>query len=87
MNDTLDSLIERAKSQLLVRLPGDALPPVSTIEDILAAWSMQAARESAWQNAGQLWHLRHLPAMSGSFLNMLDGLSTVIGKALLVRPA
>jgi len=84
VNSTLDSLIELAKSELMVRLPGDALPAVNHVEDTIAAWSVCAARESAWQNAEYLWAVRALPAASAGFLNMLDGFTTVIGKALLV---
>jgi hypothetical protein len=83
LNSTLDSLIESAKSTLNVRLPGDALPPVSHLEDIIAAWNVSAARESAWQNAERLWAIRAVPALTEGFLHMLDGLTTVIGKALL----
>lgn len=84
LNTTLDTLIESAKQALLVRLLGDPLPPVSHLEDTIAAWSVSAAREAAWQNAELLWHLRDLPPLSSNFLDTLDGLTTVAGKALLV---
>lgn len=84
LNSTLDSLIESAKQTLHVRLLGDALPPVSHLEDTIAAWSVSAAREAAWNNAGLLWHLRPLPELEANFLDTLDGLTTVAGKALLV---
>jgi hypothetical protein len=84
LNATLDGLIESAKRTLNVRLPGDALPPVSHLEDVIAAWNVSAARESAWQNAEHLWQLRTFPPLAANFLDMLDGLTTVIGKALLV---
>jgi hypothetical protein len=84
LNSTLDSLIETAKHSLNVRLLGDALPPVSRLEDTIAAWSVGAARESAWCNAELLWHLREAPPLSAAFIDTLDGLSTVAGKALLV---
>ena len=84
LNSTLDSLIESAKRTLHVRLLGDALPPVSHLEDTIAAWNVSAARESAWQNAEHLWTLRTIPSLESSFMGMLDGLTTVIGKVLLV---
>jgi hypothetical protein len=84
LNSTLDDLIESAKRTLHVRLPGDALPLVSHLEDTIAAWNVSAARESAWQNAEHLWQLRPIPALVASFTDMLDGFTTVIGKALLV---
>ena len=84
LNTTLDSLIESAKRTLNVRLLGGALPPVSRLEDTIAAWNVSAARESAWQNAGHLWALRPIPLLAPSLLDVLDGLTTVIGKTLLV---
>jgi hypothetical protein len=84
INTTLDSLIESSKQTLHVRLLGDPLPPVSRLENTTAAWSVSAAREAAWQNGELLWHLRDLPPLSCSFMDTLDGLTTVVGKALLV---
>lgn len=84
LNTTLDGIIDFAKAKLNVRLPGDALPPVSHLEDTIAAWDVSAAREAAWQNAEHLWELRKIPLLEDSFMDMLDGLTTVIGKTLLV---
>lgn len=84
VNATLDGLIGTAKTTLNVRLPGDALPPVTHLEDTLAAWNVSAARESAWNNAELLWSVGDIPLASATFLDSLDGLTTVAGKALLV---
>jgi Family of unknown function (DUF5995) len=84
LNTTLDGLIGSAKKTLLVRLLGDPLPPVSHLEDTLAAWSVSAARESAWNNAEILWRLRTEPALSSSFMDSLDGLTSLANNALLV---
>jgi hypothetical protein len=84
LNSTLDSRIEAARQNLYVRLPGDALPAVSGLEDRLAVWSVSAARETAWNNAEILWHLMDAPAVSATFLDSLDGMTSVAGKTLLV---
>jgi hypothetical protein len=84
LNTTLDGLIESAKHALNVRLLGDVLPPASTVEDTIAAWSVSAAREAAWKNAEILWHLRAVPLLASNFMDTLDGLTTVAGKTLLV---
>ena len=83
LNATLDGIIQEAEQTLHVRLLGDALPPVSHLEDTIAAWSVSAAREAAWNNAELLWHLRGEPLFSGAFMDSIDGLTTVAGKALL----
>jgi hypothetical protein len=84
LNTTLESLIDTAKAELHVRLPGDALPPVSHLQESLAAWSVVAAREAAWTNSELLWDVRDIPLLSGRYLDVIDGLATVAGKALLV---
>jgi uncharacterized protein DUF5995 len=84
VNATLDALMEKAKSELGVRLPGDALPPVSHLEDTIAAFSVSAARETAWNHAEVLWALRGQPQVSSGTMDVIDGLTTVIGKSLLV---
>jgi hypothetical protein len=84
LNSTLDGIIESAKRTLNVRLPGGVLPPVSHLADTIAAWNVSAARESAWQNAEHLWQFRALPLLTSSFMDMLDGFTTVVSKALLV---
>ena len=84
VNSTLDAQVEEAKRTLHVRLLGEVLPPVSHLEDTLAAWSVTAAREKAWINAEHLWRLRSLPVLRDSYLDTLDGFTSVIGQTLLV---
>jgi len=84
LNTTLDGLIEAAKQALNVRLLGDALPDLSQLENTIAAWSVSAAREAAWNNAELLWHLRGETLLSTSFLDSLDGLIALVGKGLLI---
>jgi hypothetical protein len=83
VNSTLCTLIDRAKVELRVRLLGELLPPVSTLEDTLAAFSVGAAREAAWNNGEILWNVQDLPSLSVRTLEMLDGMTAVIGKTLL----
>jgi len=84
LNSTLDGIIESAKQTLHVRLLGDPLPAVSHLEDMMAAWSVSAARENAWKNSEILWHLQGVPVLADGFEDALDGLTMVAGKALLV---
>jgi hypothetical protein len=84
LNSTLDSLIGQAKQTLNVRLLGDALPEAAQLENAIAAWSVSAAREAAWNNAELLWHLRGEALLSNSFLDTLDGLTSVVSQGLLI---
>ena len=65
-----------------MRLAGDPLPTVSHLEDLLAAWNLGAAREMAWNNAEGLWQDSAFAATIR--MDTIDGLTTVIGKSLLV---
>jgi hypothetical protein len=82
VNGTLDGLVDLAKRTLMVRLLGDALPPVSHVEDTVAAWNVAAGREAAWVNAEILSTLP--PVLRGRYLGVLDGMTALAGKALLV---
>jgi hypothetical protein len=84
VNRTLNGLVDMAKAQLMVRLLGDSLPPVSHLEETVAAWNLAAAREAAWVNAEVLWSLSATTGLSAKYLKTLDGITTVAGKALLV---
>ncbi len=84
VNAPLDSLIDLAKNTLHVRLLGDPLPPVSQLENTIAAWGTTAARGQAWDHGEVLWQLRDLPLMAKALLDGLDGLTTFGNKTILV---
>lgn len=82
INSTLDGLIDVAKTTLNVRLPGDPLPGVTHLEDLIAAWKISDFREVAWRNAEILWKD---PAIAAAVLeHAIDSLTTFAGEALLV---
>jgi hypothetical protein len=55
VNPALDALIDQAKQTLNVRLPGDPLPAVSHLEDLIATWDLATFREKSWDSAQSLW--------------------------------
>jgi hypothetical protein len=84
INSTLESMVDTAKQELMVRLPGDGLPAISNLEQTLAAFSVSAAREAAWNNAEMLWAIRSFPPLQARTLDTLDGLAALAGKTILV---
>ena len=42
------------------------------LDDVLAMWKVEKAREAAWVNAETLWALRGAPSLERSFLRTLD---------------
>jgi hypothetical protein len=82
LNGPMDALIDLAKKTLNVRLLGDALPAESHLEDTIAAWDLATAREQAWNTAESLW--QEVPALRAAHMDIIDGLTSVISKVLLV---
>jgi hypothetical protein len=82
INPVLAGLIDQAKQTLEVRLPGDQLPDISHLEDLIAAWDVSAARETAWNSAEHLWNLP--PPLAEGLMDGIDGFTAVISKTLLV---
>jgi hypothetical protein len=80
----LDSLVERAKKELMVSLPGDALPGARQVEFAAAAWSVAAARESAWVHGEILSAIAGQTPLARRFIDSLDSAATLAGKALLI---
>jgi hypothetical protein len=75
LNLTLDGLIDKAKQNLNLRLPGDPLPAVSHLEDLTASRDIDAAREKAWKNAENLWNLA--PPFAAGLTDTMDGFTAV----------
>ncbi len=84
INSTLDGLIQQAEIDMHLRLLGDALPPVADLDNKIAAFSMSAAREAAWDNAEMLWHMDALLPAFTAYLMSLDGLTAAASEALLI---
>ena len=84
LNTTLDGLIRQAEIDMHLRLLGDALPPVSTVDTAIAAFSMSIAREAAWDNAEMLWRLGDVMPAFAAYLESLDGLTLAASEALLI---
>jgi hypothetical protein len=55
------------------------------LDDVLAMWKVEKAREAAWVNAETLWALRDTPRLQRSFLRTLDRTVGFAGRGLL-RP-
>ena len=68
----------------MLRLLGDALPPVSHLEDRIGALNIAAAREAAWTNGEVLWKLRGTPPLYARWLDGMDAITSLAGKGLLV---
>jgi hypothetical protein len=82
VNPTLDGLIDDAKQKLSVRLPGDPLPAVSHLEDLIATWDLATFREKAWDTAQSLWG--DSDAEINIRMDLRDAIVATLSAALLV---
>jgi hypothetical protein len=83
VNPLLNGLIDQSKHALMVGLPGDAIPDVGRLEDLVGAFGIASAREIAWTNSKLFRHARQIPFLSQRFLAGLDRAATVAGTVLL----
>jgi Family of unknown function (DUF5995) len=54
------------------------------LDDILAIWGVKEAREFAWNNAEDIWPIRHIPLAVKIKDAIVDGSVGVIGRAILI---
>ena len=60
---------------------------VAPVDDAVAIWSIERARDAAWIRAEVLWQLRGHPELTGTYLAVLDGTVGMEGRALLLPHA
>jgi len=78
-----------AKTEALVKnrfITGDLAEvdgALGHLDDCVAMWSVERAREAAWTNAQALWALRGVPHLSARFLLTLDRMVGFAGRGLL----
>jgi len=68
---------------LLGRL-GRFLHGFHRLDDVIAMWNLERARDAAWTNAEALWSLRGTPHLAAEFVSSLDRMVGFAGRGLLV---
>jgi Family of unknown function (DUF5995) len=84
VNRLLVSTEARVKKEFLtdeLALADDAL---GTVDDVIAVWNVERARDAAWANAETLWALRSSPDLAAAFMDALDGMVGFAGRGLVV---
>lgn len=85
VNRLLAETEERVKGRFLTGRLGKADVALGSLDDILAIWKVERAREAAWVNAETLWALRDRPRLQTEFVDTLDCTIGFAGRGLL-RP-
>ena len=85
----IDSLLKTVEAQVKAELVTDALRDFDVVlgelDDVVAMWKVERAREAAWNNAETLWALRDAPRLRQQFLRTLDRMVGFAGRGLM-RP-
>jgi hypothetical protein len=74
----------RVKKEFLTAELEIADEALGKVDDVIAMWNVERARDAAWANAETLWSLRSSPDLAGAFLHALDGMVGFAGRGLLV---
>jgi hypothetical protein len=89
INAILVDVEEQVKAQLITDALRDFDVALGDIDDVLAMWKVERAREAAWVQAETLWVIKDLPQLRGHFMSTLDRLVGFAGRGILrplVRP-
>lgn len=84
INDTIAATEARVKQEFLTGLVGVADEVLGHLDDVVAMWSIDEARNAAWTNAEMLWALRDHPDLTAAFEDTLDGTVGFASRGLLV---
>lgn len=83
INAILKTVTDEARIELLSGVPGADLPDLQAASDIAAIWSVERARDAAWEHGQMLWELRNLPLLRERVRVNLDRLTGLAGRGLL----
>ena len=85
VNALLAAVEEEAKAGLTAGIVGGVDVALGSLDDVVAMWNVERARDAAWVNGETLWALRGVPPLRDRFLHTLDRMVGFAGRGLL-RP-
>ena len=85
INQILERVETRMRPALLVGTPLAEGGHLAPLEDVLAMWSVTAARQAAWDHSQALWELRALKPVQQASFAALDEMTGLAGNGLLIR--
>ena len=84
INQTIAATEARVKQEFLTGMVRVADEVLGRVDDVIAIWSIDEARNAAWTNAEALWALRDHPDLTAAFEDTLDGTVGFASRGLLV---
>ena len=88
VNGMIAKVEEQMKSWMMTGLLKDldeVFDHLDHVDDVIAVWDVEAARDAAWIRAEVLWKLRDLPPLRRDYEEMNDRATGFAGRALLTR--
>src|SRR5918911_1830706 len=86
--EAVNGLIAEAEAETKAWMLTDLLAELdrafNPVDDIVAIWSIEAARDVAWTRASVLWHLRDVPFLRDEYLRANDRSVGLTSRAMLV---
>lgn len=83
VNSVLSEVMPGTLNVLATGMLGELAQETGTIGRLLAMWSVQTARDTAWTNAELLWELQNLPSLSEDVMLVVDRMTGLAGRGLL----
>jgi hypothetical protein len=83
VNGILETVETQVKQEFTTGILGVVDAATGPLDDVLAMWSVRAARDAAWTHAEVLWSLRNNPTLQNDFLATLDDFAGFAGRGLL----
>ena len=84
VNGLLAATEKQVKAQYLDGLLSKVDGEFHGVDDVVATWSVAAARQAAWTNGEVLWHLRGIDSIERAYLETLDRTVGFASRGLLV---
>ena len=84
VNPLIKDVENRVKAWLLTDALAELDRDFGPVDDVVAIWSVERARDAAWVRAQLLWHLRDLPSLRDDYLEVNDRATELSSRGLLV---
>jgi hypothetical protein len=84
VNDILETTEKQVKDLYATGFAGKLLSEFDGVDDVIAMWSVRAARDAAWSNAEALFSLREHSIIDEAYLDALDGMVGFASRGLLL---
>jgi hypothetical protein len=87
----MTTLLQRTQDEVKTWLLTDALEDLDRsfgeLDDSIASWSLQRARQAAWTSGQVMWHMRDHKSLTVAYVGMIDRMAGFAGRGLLVPTA